>query len=450
MYNSFVLLLSIGSLVIIGCSEDITVPPSYTISFDSQADNLENPAAISLVLQMKYGVLPTLERSDYSFGGWYTEKDGKGVEITSTSSFTIASNQTLYAYWIANPGPYTVTYNANGATSGTVPTNAEKSKDEDLTVSTNSGNLERAGYTFNGWNTKVDGTGTAYAGGSTFTDNKEATFYAEWRANQYTVTFNGNEGTPLFENKEVTYGQAYGVLATASRTGYEFAGWYATETGGIEITSSTTVAITAAQTLYAQWRANTTTVYTVYHYYKDGIGDNYTVTYTDTLTGTTGAEVTATAKSYGGFSEDVSHTSRVASGTIAADGTLVLKLYYDRVTYTVSFDSIGGSAVPDTTDILYGGTIFKPTDPTLSNYTFGAWYKDAALTKAWNFTSDTITKNITLYARWMAQGDIAYTVEHYQQNENGSGYSLHETEHLTGLTGTTAYASLKQLLQVSF
>jgi uncharacterized repeat protein (TIGR02543 family) len=75
---------------------------------------------------------------------------------------------------------YTVTYHANGATSGTVPDEQIKDSDFELTLATNSGNLSRSGFTFVGWNTAADGTGTNYAEGESYTSNVDVTLYAKW------------------------------------------------------------------------------------------------------------------------------------------------------------------------------------------------------------------------------------------------------------------------------
>ena len=85
--------------------------------------------------------------------------------------------------------------------------------------------------------------------------------YAHWEANKYTVTFNGNTGgTPNPTTKTVTYDQTYGTLATVSKTGYDLVGWFTEATGGTQILSTTTVKITANQTLYAHWKAKNYTV----------------------------------------------------------------------------------------------------------------------------------------------------------------------------------------------
>ena len=78
-------------------------------------------------------------------------------------------------------GPtYTVTYDANGATSGAAPEAQTKLHGQDLILQTNSGNLAKTGYTLAGWNTAADGTGTAYAAGGLYTANEAVTLYALW------------------------------------------------------------------------------------------------------------------------------------------------------------------------------------------------------------------------------------------------------------------------------
>ncbi len=72
----------------------------------------------------------------------------------------------------------------------------------------------------------------------------------------HTVTFDVNGGTaPSPASKVVTVGQTYGTLATTTRAGHDFLGWFTAATGGIEVTASTSVALSADQTLYAQWQA---------------------------------------------------------------------------------------------------------------------------------------------------------------------------------------------------
>jgi uncharacterized repeat protein (TIGR02543 family) len=83
------------------------------------------------------------------------------------------------------------------------------------------------------------------------------TLYAQWDAIKSTVTFDGNGGSTPSASITVTYGSTYGTLPNTSRAGYTFNGWYTAASGGTKVASDTKVTITSAQTLYAQWIANT-------------------------------------------------------------------------------------------------------------------------------------------------------------------------------------------------
>lgn len=120
----------------------------------------------------------------------------------------------------------------------------------------------KTGYTFGGYYTGTGGSGTQYVNASgTFINNMytttgNKTLNAKWTAKTFTVTFDANGGSTSTASKSVTYASTYGTLPTPTRTGHTFGGWYTAKSGGSKITSSSTVSITAAQTLYARWTAN--------------------------------------------------------------------------------------------------------------------------------------------------------------------------------------------------
>ena len=101
-------------------------------------------------------------------------------------------------------------------------------------------------------------------------------------------------------------------------------------------------------------------------------------------------------------------------------------------TFTVTFDPQGGSAVAAITNVMGGEKIAKPTaDPTKTGFEFLGWYKEAAGTNAWNFESDVVNSNITLYAKWM---------EVVPNPNPSSNYALEETTPTTkSLTGQAVY-----------
>ncbi|MCL2798303.1 MAG: InlB B-repeat-containing protein, partial [Firmicutes bacterium] len=97
---------------------------------------------------------------------------------------------------------------------------------------------------------------------------------------------------------------------------------------------------------------------------------------------------------------------------------------------TVTFVSNGGSDVAKLTDVPIGSTIAKPADPAKAGCDFAGWFKDEALNYAWNFSADTVTSNIVLYAEWTESGDAV--AAKYEVAFVGNGGS--STTKLTGVT----------------
>lgn len=91
---------------------------------------------------------------------------------------------------------YTVSYDANGADSGTAPDDQTKKEGVDLTLAFNSGNLTRTGVRFSGWSTAVDGSGNAYAEGATYSTDADLTLYAKW--SPYAIGDSGPAGGIVF------------------------------------------------------------------------------------------------------------------------------------------------------------------------------------------------------------------------------------------------------------
>jgi uncharacterized repeat protein (TIGR02543 family) len=124
----------------------------------------------------------TLLKTGFEFYGWNTAANGSGTAYPVTSNgFTMpASNVTLYAQWVNTSTNYTLTYNGNGSTGGSVPS-APTSYPSGAGVSVlGQTSLTRSGYTFLGWNTNADGTGSIYQPGSSVVMNSNTTLYAQW------------------------------------------------------------------------------------------------------------------------------------------------------------------------------------------------------------------------------------------------------------------------------
>ena len=114
-----------------------------------------------------------------------------------------------------------------------------------------------------------------------------------------------------------------------------------------------------------------------------------------TLSATSGNSITVTGAAAGTATITASYSGVTAtcSVTVTSSGT---------TSYTVTFNANGHGTAPESQTIVSGDLVTEPTAPTASGYTFGGWYKETGCTNAWNFSSDTVTANTILYAKWTA------------------------------------------------
>jgi uncharacterized repeat protein (TIGR02543 family) len=225
------------------------LPNSYTVTFDANGGSV-SPGSNTVAFDAAYGVLPTPTRMGYTCGGWWTEAGAAGAEVTAATVLTAPSNHTLYAKWI--PNTYTLTYDAEGG----IVTPKSKAVVFDAAYGL-LGVPSRAGYAFGGWWTGDDGTGSEITATTLVMTAGTHTLYAKWTPNSYTVTYNAEDGLVTPTSKSVAFGAAYGLLATPTRTGYTFGGWWSDPPGvGAEITAATVVKTAQDHSLYAKWTIN--------------------------------------------------------------------------------------------------------------------------------------------------------------------------------------------------
>ena len=216
-------------------------------------------------------------RSGYTLKGWNTAANGTGTNYGFT--YTTNATTTLYAQWSQNQY---LTYNANGH--GTAPNTVTMTYN---TVTNAADAISATGYTFNGWNTKADGTGTAYAVGAEVkkanVDPAATTLYAQWTENTATLAYNANGRGEAPGNVTMKTSAATNAAAAITGvTGYTFNIWN-TEADGTGTAYAAGAQVKAANvdpvatTLYAQWTTNT---YTVTLNNGEGSGDaSLTATY---------------------------------------------------------------------------------------------------------------------------------------------------------------------------
>lgn len=180
------------------------------------------------------------------------------AEVFQNEDMVSFAARAIHANIETAPIEYVISYQGNGATSGTMA-DSSHIYNEEKALNTNT--FERTGYTFLGWSTDSEAVSASYSNGCsvsnlTTEDDKIINLYAIWKANDYTVSFSGNGGTSPTATKTVTYNDTYGTLPTPTRTGYTFQGWFTANSGGTQITENTSVSTAQNHTLYAHWTAN--------------------------------------------------------------------------------------------------------------------------------------------------------------------------------------------------
>ena len=239
---------------------------SYTIGYQTTYGSL-NRTSQSVAYGSKGSCTLTMPSNDaqytYTFQGWYTAANGGGTKVGSSLTLetpSVTGAATYYAYVTRAVNRYTFTFNANG---GSTPSSSSITKNYNEAIGTLP-TCSRAAdntytYAFAGWfDTAASSSGTQLTTTTKVTSNK--TWYARWTATykNYTVTWNGNGGTPSKSSSSFHYNDALGTLPTATRTGYTFKGWSTSANGSVNV--STTTKVTGNVTYYAIWQINSYTL----------------------------------------------------------------------------------------------------------------------------------------------------------------------------------------------
>jgi uncharacterized repeat protein (TIGR02543 family) len=195
------------------------------------------------------------------------------------------------------------------------------------------------GYSFTGWNTDPEGTGEPYADGQEITLQGDLALYAQWAPVKYSVHFekNASDAAGAMDDQELTYDVRQDLTGNAFGR-----------------TSYT----------FAGWNTM-----------SDGSGTAY--------------------------------RDRQQVVNLAAQDGVTVTLYavwaWDPpvVVMTVTFDVQGHGDAPDDAEVAPGEKVTEPAAPVAEGYTFGGWYREPYCENRWDFDKDTVTSDITLYARWL-------------------------------------------------
>lgn len=343
-------------------------------------------------------------RTGYTFQGWATNKTATTATYKAGDSFKTDKNITLYAVWKANT--YKIAFNKNGGSGSLSKVSCTYGKSATLPAN----KFTRSGYKFLGWNTKKNGSGTSYANkvgvkNLTSTNGKTVTLYAQW-GKGVTVTYNANSGKVSKKSKKVYHKSAYGTLATPTKKRYTFAGWYTKKSGGSKITSKTKVSKKSNHTLYAHW---TKTKYKITYYLNGGKNNVKNPSgYYETTATITLKNPTKTGYTFKGWYSDSKFKKKVTKIKKGSTGARKFYAKWAANTYTVRYNSNGGTgSMADTTSMKYG-TSYKLRTNTFkrSGYVFAGWATSSDGKVV--YTDGVSVKNLvssngavkTLYAKW--------------------------------------------------
>jgi uncharacterized repeat protein (TIGR02543 family) len=324
-------------------------PISVTVTWDTNGGT--PTSTTSTVIYDSNYVLPAAPtKTGYIFQGWYTSVSG-GTEITSSTQGKLTGARTYYAHW--SPITYTVVYDINTGTSGTTESSTHTyGQAKSLTAN----GYSKTGYAFNGWNTVAGGSGTAYTDGQSVADlttvnGGTVILYAQWKINQYTITFIENSGTGVSDVTQ-NYGTTY-TMPTTTRTGYTFGGWY--EDSGFTGTSyaaGTSMTIPASnKTFYAKWTAKT---FTATWNGNGGTPATATTTVTYDASYVLPASPTRTGYAFGGWYTSASGGTEItASTTVNITQDTSFYAHWAANTYTVTWNGKAGTPATATTTVTY-------------------------------------------------------------------------------------------------
>ena len=332
---------------------------TYTVTFDPNGGNELAEADKTKVVKIgeAYGELPTPTRKGYNFAGWYTEAE-EGTVVTADTTVSAMTDHTLYAHWEAKKANvHIMIFKSNDLGTPIVDraytTDAVYGDTLDLAEIDPSSYLDFDFEIDGGW--YDDGLFNLY---KKYVSGEQANKPAaltklqitgNWQNLKLIVTelvpvvyFKSAEALAEYQNDHskveniifTTKARVGSTLPTAdaptaTRDGYTFTFWSREGQIGTDVTGQT---VNGWTNLVANWEARTDTPYTVEHYLEN-LDGNYALDTTEHLKGTTDTTVTAAAKSYDNFTYDSTVPGTVASGNIAGDGSLVLKLFYTRNTY---------------------------------------------------------------------------------------------------------------------
>jgi uncharacterized repeat protein (TIGR02543 family) len=322
--------------------------------YADQWDNTSAPLTLFATL------VPEFTNPGFSFVDWNTEANGEGVAYGDGSTYSFSTFIVLYAVWATVPST-TLNFETSSGTGsvGSISNHLGGS----ITLPSGAG-MSNPGYTFIGWNTSADGSGTEYAAGATYTFSGNQTLYAQWSPDTYVVTFSYDGGEQLISSSNYVVGTTALILPTPTLAGNTFDGWFSSETGGTLIgVGGSSFEPTSSMQVYAEWTLVVMDTLTF-----NSNGGTGSISSSTGVDGSTSVLPSNDGITLLGFAFSGWNTQADGSGTQYAEGASITltgsETLYAQWTAgpsdTVTFDANGGSGSIDPINGSPGSTITLP------------------------------------------------------------------------------------------
>lgn len=397
------------------------VPEEYTIHYHLNGGTFDNDVSEDILKTTSepytYAegkkLITKVHYTGYDFAGWYPNLDKTSSPVTEMTKTDYGSKE-FWAKW--TPHTYSIAFNGNGSESGSME---EQSMTYDVAKALSDKGFTKTGYTFTGWNTKANGSGTAYQNKEevknlSSVDGITLNLYAQWSANErtkYTVNYVyqglSSAGIADYKTSFTYYGKTdTKVTPDASSELVTRDGFTAPANQTITITGDGSAAVTY---LYTRNKYNikvNTDVAGIKGVSGDGAcyyGQLVTVSFT-TMDGYSARGLKPTDESGidMGFTSSTSNSFKFTMPY----NDVVLDPSTDAKTYTVTLELNGGANNgSDITGYTYGDTVSLPVadDMLLAGFVFDGWYANA------DFEGDSVSQitpetigNKIYYAKWKA------------------------------------------------
>ena len=404
------------------CNETLAKEYQITYHLDNGKNAAGNPPSYNKLSANIVLKAPT--KTGYTFEGWYS--DSSYTKPVTTIKKGSTGKKEFYAKWTLNK--YNIAFDGNKSTSGSVASLKSCKYGKSYTLNKNT--FKRSGYTFKGWNTKADGSGTAYKDKESVKNlsSKNGTtviLYAQWEPVKYSITYkldggNNNSKNPKYYTREdKTF-----VLQTPTKTGYTFKGWYSDKKCTKKVTQITKGS-SGDKVFYAKWEA---AKYTIKYNLNGGKNSSKNPTSYKITTSTIKLQnPSRNGYTFKGWYSDSSYTKQVTTIKKGSSGNKTLYAKWEAVKYSITYKLNGGknnAANPESYSATTATIALK--NPSREGYIFKGWYSDKKCTKKVINIKKGSSGNKTFYAKWEAQKyTIKYNLNGGKNNsKNPSNYTF--------------------------